>query len=376
MSLPNFLRNTLAAMGVLLITAGCGDDNQPTTAPDSAATQKPLETYQWKMVTNWPKNFPGLGVGANKIAENIEAMSGGRIKIKVYGAGELIGAFETFDAVSRGTAELGHGGAYYWKGKLEAAQFFSTVPFGFTAQEMNAWLYYGGGLELWQELYQPFNLVPFPAGNTGVQMAGWFNKEINTLEDLKGLKIRMPGIGGEVMTRAGATTLTLPGGEIYTSLQSGNIDATEWVGPYNDQAFGLHEVAKYYYYPGWHEPGTALELIINKDAWESLPKDLQAIIATASQAANTDMLAEFTARNQRALNSLLNDHNVQLRQLPVEVLQHLRKLSLEVLQEIADRDPRSQKVYQSFQDFYQQVLAWHNISEQAYMAARSRPKTE
>ncbi|WP_462322691.1 TRAP transporter substrate-binding protein, partial [Halochromatium sp.] len=199
--------------------------------------------HKWKMVTTWPKNFPGMGTGANKLAELIGQMSGGRIEVKVYGAGELVPAFEIFDAVSRGTAEMGHGAAYYWKGKSEAAQFFASVPFGLTAQEMNSWLYYGGGMELWKELYAGFGLVPAAAANTGVQMGGWFNKEINSLEDLKGLKMRIPGLGGEVLRRAGGTPVSLPGGEIFTSLQSGNIDATEWVGPYNDLAFGLYKAA-------------------------------------------------------------------------------------------------------------------------------------
>ena len=214
--------------------------------------------HKWKMVTTWPKNFPGLGTGAENLATLIGEMSAGRIEITVYGANELVPAFEVFDAVSQGTAEMGHGAAYYWKGKSEAAQFFATVPFGLTAQEQNGWFYYGGGLELWTELYAEFGLVPAPAGNTGVQMGGWFNKEINSVSDLEGLKMRIPGLGGEVLKRAGGTPVSLPGGELFTSLQSGAIDATEWVGPYNDLAFGLYKAAKYYYYPGWHEPGTTL----------------------------------------------------------------------------------------------------------------------
>jgi TRAP-type mannitol/chloroaromatic compound transport system substrate-binding protein len=215
--------------------------------------------YKWKMVTTWPKNFPGLGTAANKLAYLIGEMSGGRIQVKVYGAKELVPAFEIFDAVSKGTAEMGHGAAYYWKGKSEAAQFFTTVPFGLTAQEVNAWMYYGDGLNLWKELYSQFNLVGVPAGNTGVQMGGWFNKEINSLADLKGLKMRIPGLGGEILKRLGGTPVNLPGGELFTALQSGAIDATEWIGPYNDLAFGLFKAAKYYYYPGFHEPGTILE---------------------------------------------------------------------------------------------------------------------
>lgn len=252
---------------------------------------------KWKMVTAWPKNFPGLGAGANLLAKMINGMSGGRMKVKVYGANELVPAFEVFDAVSKGTAQMGHSGAYYWKGKREATQFFSAVPFGLTAQEMNAWLYYGGGMELWRELYAPFNLIPAAAGNSGVQMAGWFNREIKTVDDLKGLKMRIPGLGGEVLRRAGGTTVNIPGGELFTSLQSGTIDATEWVGPYNDLAFGLYKVAKFYYYPGWHEPGSTMEALINKQAFNKLPDDLQSIVLAACKAVNMDMLSEYTARN-------------------------------------------------------------------------------
>ncbi|MFO8025609.1 TRAP transporter substrate-binding protein [Thiohalophilus sp.] len=334
----------------------------------SVAVAKPK--YQWKMVTTWPKNFPGLGTGANNLAALINELSDGRIEVKVYGAGELVPALEVFDAVSRGTAQMGHGAAYYWKGKSEAAQFFSAVPFGLTAQEMNGWLYYGGGMELWEEVYAPFNLVPAAAGNTGVQMGGWFNKEINSLADLKGLKMRIPGLGGEVLKRAGGTPVNLPGGELYTSLQSGNIDATEWVGPYNDLAFGLYKIAKYYYYPGWHEPGTTLEAMINKEAFEELPKDLQSIVRNACKVVNQDMLAEYTARNNQALKTLVEKHNVDLRRYPDDVLKKLRNLSDEVVAEVAGKDKMSRKVYESFKKFRDQAMEWHRISEQTYMAAR------
>jgi TRAP-type mannitol/chloroaromatic compound transport system substrate-binding protein len=328
------------------------------------------EKYKWKMVTTWPKNFPGLGTGANNLAQLITEMSGGRIEVKVYGAKELVPEFEVFDAVSRGTAEMGHGAAYYWKGKSEAAQFFAAVPFGLTAQEMNGWLYHGGGMKLWQQTYAPFNLVPTAAGNTGVQMGGWFNKEINSLQDLKGLKMRIPGLGGEVLKRAGGTPVNLPGGELYTSLQSGAIDATEWVGPYNDLAFGLYKVAKYYYYPGWHEPGTTLEAVINKDAFSKLPEDLQSIVLNACKVANQDMLAEYTARNNAALHTLITKHKVKLRQFPDEVLAKLRQLSDEVVAEVAAKDKLSKQVFDSFRNFRDQVMEWHKVSEQSYLRAR------
>jgi len=327
--------------------------------------------FKWKMVTAWPKNFPGLGTGANLLAKMITEMSGGRIKVKVYGAKELVPAFEVFDAVSSGTAEMGHAGAYYWKGKSEATQFFSSVPFGLTAQEMNAWLYYGGGMELWRELYKPFGIIPAAAGNTGVQMAGWFNREIKSIDDLKGLKMRIPGLGGEVLRRAGGTTVDMPGGELFTSMQSGALDATEWVGPYNDLAFGFHKVAKYYYYPGWHEPGSTMEALINEKAFNALPKDLQQIVLAACKAANIDMISEYTARNNQALDTLINKHKVKVLPLPDEVLKTLKQLSEEVVLELANKDAMAKKIYDSVSQFRTQVTKWGGISEQAFLRARS-----
>jgi TRAP-type mannitol/chloroaromatic compound transport system substrate-binding protein len=328
--------------------------------------------HRWKMVTTWPKNFPGLGTAANNLAALIGEMSGGRIEVKVFGAGELVPPFEIFDAVSRGTAQLGHGSAYYWKGKSEAAQFFSTVPFGLTAQEMNAWIYYGGGLELWTELYANFGLIPAPAGNSGVQMGGWFNKEINSVEDLKGLKMRIPGLGGEVLARAGGTPVNLPGGELFTALQNGTIDATEWVGPYNDLAFGLYKAAKYYYYPGWHEPGTIMEAIINQQVFEALPSDLQSIVINACKVVNQDLLAEYTARNPGALQNLVGQHGVQLRRFPDDVILKLRKLSDEVVAAIAEKDAFSARVYSSYKEFLTQSRKWTDVGELAYLQSRDR----
>ena len=329
------------------------------------------KVIKWKMVTSWPKNFPGLGTGAEFLAKTINEMSGGRLKVKVYGANQLVPALEVFDAVSRGTAQMGHSGAYYWKGKHPATQFFTSVPFGFTAQEMNGWLYHGGGLKLWEKLYDRFNLIPNAAGNTGVQMGGWFNKEIKSIEDLKGLKMRLPGLGGEVLKMAGGTPLTLPGGEIYTSMQSGAIDATEWVGPYNDLAFGFHKVAKYYYHPGWHEPGSTMEAMINKDAFKELDKDLQAIVRAACRVANADMLADYTAKNNAALQTLISGHKVQMRSFPDDVVKKLRELSEQAIHRVGQHDDISREIYQSYQKFRQDVIQWSKVSEQGYMAARS-----
>ena len=299
-------------------------------------------------------------------------MSGGRLQIKVFGAGQLVPAFEVFDAVSQGTAEMGHGAAYYWTGKSKATGFFTSVPFGLNAQEMNGWLHYGGGLELWRELYEPFNLVPFAGGSTGVQMAGWFNREINSMADIKGLKMRIPGLGGDVITRAGGISVTMPGGELYTSMQTGVIDATEWVGPYNDLAFGFHQVAKYYYYPGWHEPGPILELIVNKDALATLPADLQAIVEGAARAVNQDMLDEYTARNNTALVELIDTHGVDVRKLPDDVIVELRRLSQEVLEELSADSDIALRIADSVKAFQKQATAYHGISEEAYYEARKQ----
>lgn len=353
-------------LAVALVACSPADNAEKATASADKA-----EAIEWKMVTAWPKNYPGLGTGAELLAKNINEMSNGRLNIKVYASGELVPALESFDAVSRGTAEMAHAASYYWKGKVPAAQFFTTVPFGLTAQEFNAWIYYGGGLALWEEIYAPFNVIPMPAGNPGTQMGGWFNKEINSLADFQGLKMRMPGLGAEVLERAGAAPVNLPGGEVFTALQTGTIDATDWVGPYNDLAFGLHKVAKYYYYPGWHEPGSAVEALVNKDAFNALPSDLQAIVRNAIKAANLDMISEFTARNNAALKTLVEEHNVALRTFPDDLITELKKSSLEVLAEVAANDPDSQRVYDSLKGFLESVTAWHDVSERAFINARS-----
>ncbi len=358
-----------AGAGALLtgsVLSGCGQPGNQGSAVTTASQQ----TFKWKMVTTWQKNFPGLGTAANMLARIIGEMSGGRLTVKVYGANELVPPLEIFDAVTSGTAEMGHTSAYYWKGKIPVAQFFSTVPFGMTGQEMNAWLYYGGGLELWREVYAPHGLIPFPAGNSGVQMGGWFNREINSVEDLQGLKMRIPGLGGEVLRRAGGTPVGMPGTEIFTSLQSGVIDATEWVGPWNDLAKALYKVAKYYYYPGWHEPGTTMECMVNQAAFETLPDDLQSIVMNACKVVNADMLAEFTARNNKALQTLINEHHVDVRAFPGPVLDELRAISADVVAEIAGQDELSERVYASYSQFQQQVVAWHDISERAYLNIR------
>ena len=351
-----------------LILVSCSNPQDMSSYQD----EKVDKEYNWRLVTSWPKNYPGLGMAPERIADLVEEMSNGQMKITVFGAEEQVPAFGVFDAVSSGSHQMGHSGGYFWKGKVPAAQFFTSVPFGLTADEINAWVNRGGGLELWREIYAPFNIYPIPAGNTGTQMFGWFNKEINSLEDIKGLKMRIPGIGGEVLKEAGGIPVTLPGGELFTALQTGVIDATEWVGPYNDLTFGFHQAAKYYYYPGWHEPGPMLELLINKDAWESLPKHLQVIIETASKAVNQDMLDEYLAKNNQALTELVDVHGVELRKLPDDVIEEFRKISNKILNDLSEEDETIAKVYNSYLKFKKDVSAYHEISEDAFIEARNK----
>jgi len=342
---------------------------KPSSAHANNATSS--EKYEWKLVTTWPKNLPGLGAAPENFARYVEEMSSGRLSIRVYGAGEIVPAFEVFDAVSQGVAEMGHGAAYYWKGKIPAAVFYTAVPFGMTAQEINGWLHHGDGLTLWRELYAPFGVIPFAGGSTGVQMAGWFNRELRSAEDLKGLKMRIPGLAGEVFDASGGTAVRIAGGEVYTSMQTGVIDAVEWVGPYNDRTLGLNEVAEYYYYPGWHEPGAMLEFTVNEQAFLALPKDLQAIVEYAARAANQNMLDEFTARNNESLRTLLAS-GTKLRAVPQDVLQVFYDNSLVALDALVENDPMAQKIARSYQAFAKDVRAYHEISERAFLNARDK----
>jgi TRAP-type mannitol/chloroaromatic compound transport system substrate-binding protein len=363
------IRNTLQAAVLLLggMLAGCGGEAGPAAEAGAAAAQ---QSWNWKLVTAWPKNFPGLGRAPEMFAEKVEAMSGGRMKIRVYGAGELVPALEIFDAVSAGTAEIGHGAAYYWKGKVPEAQFFSTMPFGMNGRAMEGWIAYGGGAELWTELYAPFNLIPMRGGNTGVQMGGWFNKEINSVEDFRGLKMRIPGLAGDVLTRLGGVSVNLPGDNLYTSLQTGVLDATDWTGPYNDLAFGFQDIAKYYYYPGWHEPGAVIEFIFNKQMFEALPPDMQAILETAAAAVDLDMSDEFTARNSEALKELREKHGIEPRKFPDDLLQQLDLISQQVIDELGQSSPMAQRIHASYRAFESTVSDWQEISDEAYHAAQ------
>ena len=350
------------AVAPAVLAASCRSES---TTSDGAPNINTGKKYRWKMVTTWPPKFPVLGEGAELFAKNVKEMSGGRLDIKVFGGGELVPALEVFDAVSQGVAECASGAAYYWAGKSPAFQFFGAVPFGMNAQQINAWLK-SGGMELWEELYAKFNLIPFPAGNTGVQAGGWFNKEINSIDDFKGLKMRIPGLGGKVLEKAGGTAVLSPGGEIYTNLERGVIDATEWVGPYHDYKMGFHKIAKYCYYPGWHEQGTLLEIFCNKVKFEALPADLQAIVRAAATISHDWVLAEFDAQNALYLQKLKEEGAIELRQFPDEVIDTLRGYAKEVVDNIAANDPDSKKIYDHYQNFRKTIIPYSEITEKAF----------
>ncbi|MGJ8694090.1 MAG: TRAP transporter substrate-binding protein [Thalassotalea sp.] len=359
------IKTSIALFSALLLVS-CGQ----TDCEDGQTSAADAKTYQWKMVTSWPKNFPGLGVTPEKFATYVNQMSGGRLTVQVYGAGEIVPGLQVFDAVSQGTVQMGHSGAYYWKGKIPAAPIFSAIPFGMTSSEFNAWITYGGGQELWQELYKPFGIMPMLGGNSGAQFAGWFQKEINSIDDLQGLKMRLPGLGGEVLKRAGGVPVTITGGEIFSALQSGALDASEWVGPYNDLAFGFHQAAKYYYSTVWHEPGTALEFLVNEEAFNELPEDLQHIVKIAAKAANQSTLDEYNARNNNALKTLVNEHNVQLRTLPADVVAALKAISAEVITDQIAADAGFAKVWQSYSEFLSSMREYNNMTQLEYYLNR------
>jgi TRAP-type mannitol/chloroaromatic compound transport system substrate-binding protein len=354
-------KSSIAVLGSSVLLSACEAKDEKKKAKIDLSKK-----YNWKMVTTWPPNFPVLGQACQLFADWVYQMSAGQMSIKVYGAGELIPGLEVFDAVSSGASEMGNGAAYYWAGKSAAAQFFTSVPFGMNAQQMNAWIYGGEGLALWHELYKKFGLIVFPAGNTTMQMAGWFNKEINHIEDFKGLKMRIPGLGGKVLAKAGGTAVLSSGSEIYTNLERGVIDATEWIGPYHDYIMGFHKIAKYYYAPGWHEPGSVLENIFNLKAYNNLPEHLKVILETASARMNIWVMSEFESKNNEYLEKLKLENKVQIRKFSPEIMAELKRYTDDVLRETASQDAFTQKVYDSFMTFAKNIRNWASYSEKLY----------
>ncbi|MGM0676965.1 TRAP transporter substrate-binding protein [Ectothiorhodospira marina] len=349
----------LAALASAGALAGCGS---PEANGESTGVRDTGLRFHWRMVTAWPHGSPGLGAGAEYLARAINELSGGRISVRVFGADDLVPALEVFDAVARGSAEIGHGAAHYWEDVGPAAQLFTSVPFGMNAQETHAWLYQGGGLALWRDLYRHFDVIPFPCGNTGAQMGGWFKQEIHELSDLEGLSIRMSGLGGEVMRRAGARVVSMAGDDIPEAMRGGRLDAAEWVGPYGDRDLGLHRWGWHYYYPGWQQPSSLVEALINREAYEALPSGLQQAVTHACRVASDHMLMEFTARNQQALDELVSVYDVPVQRFPDPVLASLRRLTDEVLEEMADEDSTAGRVIRSYQDFQSQLARWRELT--------------
>jgi len=355
---------TTAGLGAGLAAAGAAAGAFP--APAIAQ-----EVRRLRMVTSWPKGAPGVGVNAERFARRLELLSGGRIEVRFFAAGELVPPFEVLDTVSAGTAELAHSTPYYWAGKAQALHFFTGIPFGLTAPECAAWLTYGGGQELWDEVYEPFGVKAFYAGSSGTQAGGWFNKEINSLEDLQGLRFRVAGLGGEVMRRLGVSPVLTPPGEIGAALASGAVDAVEWIGPWNDIAFGLHRMARYYYMPGVLEPGPGLEIMINRGVWDELPEDLQEAVRSAAHATAYETYADFLYHNTQSFQTLLAEEGVELRSFPDEVNRAMAEQMVAVLDDLSAGDPLFAKVRESHDDFLRKSLAYAPKAEEGLLVARS-----
>ncbi|MBB3698074.1 TRAP transporter substrate-binding protein DctP [Flammeovirga yaeyamensis] len=361
----HFIKQLTKVSGSALASATALSACSKESNSEIVKSKKKEKVFNWKCVTVWPPNFPILGEGVNNLAEELRELSDGRLNIKVFGGGELVPALESFDAVQLGAAQMMHGAAYYWAGKIPASVFFTATPFGMTTRQQNAWLLYGGGNELWKELYNKIGLEPFPCGNTGVQMGGWFNKKLEIAEDLQGIKMRIPGLGGKVFSRAGGTAVTVAGGEIYTNLERGVLDATEWIGPYHDYLMGFHKIAKYYYYPGWHEPSATLELVCNKKAYDSLPEDLQEMIRIVSLKYNGSMMSEFEKFNTEYLEKIKSEGNNEILPFPKEVMETLKQNADSVMSDLISSDPFAKKVYESFTQFKQNIKQWSTISTDA-----------
>ncbi len=324
------------------------------------------------VVSTWPRDFPGLGTGAQRVAKRINDATDGRISVEYFAAGERVGAFDSFDEVASGNAQAYHGADYYWKGKHPGWAYFTSVPFGLTYTEMNAWIRFGGGQELWDELAAGFGLKCIMAGSTGCQMGGWFRKEMNSADDFKGLKMRMPGLGGDVIAKLGASPVSIPGGQIYENLVSGAIDATEWVGPWNDSFMKFYEAAKYYYYPGFHEPGSMLALGMNKKFWDGLSKTDQIIIESAAGLENDMMMAEFNMKSGSALTKLVKEQGVQLRQFSDDTYDSFGEAADEVFAGVRAHSDLAKRIDASFLAARKDLAGWTKISDQAYLAQRNR----
>jgi TRAP-type mannitol/chloroaromatic compound transport system substrate-binding protein len=339
----------------------------------SSSSNSSLPSVQWRMATSWPKSLDTIFGGANTLCKRVSDMTDGRFTITPFAAGEIVPGLQVLDAVQSGTVECGHTAAYYYIGKNPALGFGTAVPFGLNAQQQNAWLYHGGGLEALQRLYSDFNIINFPAGNTGVQMGGWFKKEVKSVAELNGLKMRIPGLGGKVMAQLGVNVQVLPGGEIYLALDRGAIDAAEWVGPYDDEKLGLHKAAKYYYYPGWWEPGPTLEAQVNITAWKKLPKEYQEVFKTAAWEANMNMLTQYDSLNREAIARLVKG-GTQLTPYSAEIMKAAEKISFDLYEENASKDKAFREIYTQWKQFRDQIYKWNAINELSFANFALQPK--
>ena len=366
-------RRNMVGAGLLGVAGAAAAFANPEDAKILAPAKINRSRRKFNMVTTWPKGLPGLGRAAERVAERVYAMSDGLMEIKVFAAGELVPAFESFDAVANGSADMYHGAEYYWTAKSSAFPFFTAVPFGMTAQEIMGWIDFGGGQELWDELSGQFGVKAIQGANTGHQMGGWFRKEINSLDDLVGLKMRIPGQGGDVLRALGGSAISLSGGEIYQALQTGSIDATEWVGPWNDYSLGFHREAPYYYGPGFHEPGASLAVGMNLKVWDGLTPGEQAIIKAACESVNHTSLGEFTYQNSVYLDLLVREHGTKLRSFPPEVVKAMAEAAADV-RAASGRDGIEKRIYESFEKSLKLMRGWAKVSDGAYYTARELGK--
>lgn len=343
----------------------------PLVATSLAAPALAQSNIKWRMVTSWPRNLPGPGVTAQRLADSITKMSAGRLTVELHAAGEIVPALEVFSAVSTGVAQMAHTASLFWGGKVAAAPLFTAGPFGLTPVEHITWINHGGGQKIWDKLYAPFGIKPYMAGNTGFQMGGWYKKELTSLQDLNGLKIRMPGLGGEVMRKLGASPVTLAPGDILSALQTGLIDATEFLGPSSDFAMGFYKAAKFYYAPGFHEPNGTGEALISKKALDQLPDDLRLIVEQACAAENILALGESEWMNAAHLKILVEEKGVQLRDYPSEILDAARIAATQTLDELTARDDLTAEAVDGFRSAARHLEAWSGQSIKKFLAART-----
>jgi TRAP-type mannitol/chloroaromatic compound transport system substrate-binding protein len=336
-----------------------------TTPALSQAQTATLPMIKWRLASSFPKSLDTIYGAADVISKRVAAATGGKFQIQVFAAGEIVPAFSTVDAVQNGTVECTHTAPYYFFGKDPTFAFACAIPFGMNARQQNAWMYHGGGLALMRDFFKDYNIINFPAGNTGAQMGGWFRKEIKTVADLKGLKFRVGGFAGRVLTKLGVVPQQIPGGDIYPSLEKGTIDAAEWVGPYDDEKLGLYKIAKYYYYPGWWEGGPELDLFVNIKQWEALPPEYKAILESACAEANIDMLAKYDALNPAALKRLAGN-GVQLRPFNKDIMNACFKAANEVYEEESAKNPKFKKVYDAWKIFRDDQVLWFRVAEQNF----------